>query len=88
MGLFQVGDGQLRVVLDGIERLVAEELFDVVHAGAGAEHLCGPRPPERMGGDVDVDPGLLRTDGDHAAQRELRQPIPSCAQRNFRTGKL
>ena len=41
VGFLKVGDGELGVVPDGVEGLVAEELFDLVHACAGAEHLRG-----------------------------------------------
>jgi len=53
VSFFQVGDGQLCIVFDGVEGLVAEELFDVVHAGAGTEHLCCASTP------VEVFPGAL-----------------------------
>lgn len=35
----QVVDGELGVVLEGVERLVAEEFLHVVHAGAAAEQF-------------------------------------------------
>jgi hypothetical protein len=41
VGGLEVGDGELGVVAEGVEGLVAEELFDVVEVGAGADELGG-----------------------------------------------
>ena len=34
---FEVGDGELGVVLEGVEVLVSEQFLDVVHVGTGSE---------------------------------------------------
>ena len=58
VSLFEVGDGELCVVLDGVEGLVAEEFLDVVHAGTDAEHSARRRAGHSVA-DADMD---TRTD--------------------------
>ena len=53
----QVGDGQLGVVLEGVEGLVTEQLLDVVHVGAGAEQFSGTRSAKRVRRDVGGEAG-------------------------------
>jgi len=50
--LFEVGDGELGVMPEGVEGLVSEQFFDVVHVRPAPEHLSRTRPPERMRRDV------------------------------------
>ena len=54
MGLFEVVDVELGVVLEGAEGLVAQEFFDVVEVGVGADHFGRAGSAEGVGGDVDV----------------------------------
>ncbi len=51
--LLEVEDGELGVVLEGIERLVSEQFLDVVHIGPAAQQLGGTGAAERVGRDVD-----------------------------------
>ena len=55
VGFPQVGNGQLGVVLEGVEGLVSEQFLDVVHVRAGSEKLRRTRPAEGVRRDVDGD---------------------------------
>ena len=52
-----VGDGELGVVLEGVERFVTEQFLDVVHARAAPEHFRGAAPPECARRDSDGQQG-------------------------------
>ena len=80
VGGFEVGDGQFRVMFEGVERLVAEEFLDMIHAGPAAKHLSSAASPERVRRDRDGQPGLARMPLDHPAELMVREALPVCVQ--------
>lgn len=74
--LFQVGDGEFRVVADGVEGLVAEQFLDVVEVGPGPDQLGGAGPAEGVRGDVDIKPGPVRVAGQAPGDDVVFQPPP------------
>ena len=59
VGLFEVVDVEFCVVFEGGKGLVAEEFFDVVEVGIGADHFGGAGAAEGVRGDVDIELGLF-----------------------------
>ena len=58
VGRLEIGDRELDVMFQGLQGLVAEEFFDMVHVRATAEQFRGTRPPEGVSRDIGVQLGL------------------------------
>ena len=76
VSLLKVGDSELRIVFQGLQGLVAEQLLDVVEIGSTPDQLGCAAPPERVGRHVHPQPRLLAVVM-KPAQRKQRGPISS-----------
>ena len=68
MGVLEVDDCQFGVVLERVQRLVAEHLLDVVHASPAPQHLGRAASPERVRRDRHAETRLLLVAMDHPPQ--------------------
>lgn len=58
VGLFEIGNRQFGIVLESVERFVAEQFLDMVHAGAASQQFGRTAAAKGMRGDPDVEPHL------------------------------
>ena len=78
--LLEVEDREPRVVLEGVERLVAEQFLDVVHAGAAAQKFRCATAAEGVRSHVDGRVGAPGHLVNQAQERVIRMPVAEFVQ--------
>ena len=73
VGLLEIGNGELGVVLHGRQRLVTQDVFDVVHVGSAPEEFGCTTPPQGVGGNSDIKLCLLGVPESQLSQDMVRE---------------
>jgi len=57
VGFLQIGDGQLGVMFEGVQALMAQQLLHVVYVRAATNHFGGAASPKGVRSDMDPHSG-------------------------------